>query len=185
MGRKQILGDRGFAILLLIPAFLLLAGVILLPLIDAVRMSFTVTKHTSLHKHKYVGFRNYARIFTDPTYWEVVKNTFLIVGISVGLSLVTGFALAIALNSVKRGRGALRAPIIAIATVLRVIYTMQNFVIIYMITQGGPGYATETFALYVYETAFNSARLGSTWLIFLLVFVALYLKLVVKEEKFY
>lgn len=296
-GRKQILGERSFAILLLVPAFLVLAGVILLPLIDAVRMSFTITKLTSLHKHEYVGFRNYEKIFTDPTYWQVVKNTFLIVAISVGLSLVIGFALALALNNIKRGKSFLRAlyiipwlvpgvvigitwswilgtetgvinyilksigiiednlpwlahktlsniavnmvfvwssvpfimvtilgglqsipsdfleaaivdgsgfwqrlrfiiiplltPIIAIATVLRVIYTMQNFVIIYMVTQGGPGYATETFALYVYEMAFNSARLGraaaigTTWLFFLLIFVALYLKLVVREEKIY
>ena len=296
-GRKQILGERGFALLLLLPAFLILAGVILVPLIDAVRMSFTITKLTSLHKHKYVGLRNYIKIFTDPTYWEVVTNTFRIVAISVGLSLLFGFVLALALNNIKRGRGALRAlyiipwlvpgvvigitwswilgtetgvvnyifksvglikenlpwladktlsniavnmvfvwssvpfimvtllgglqaiptdfleaaivdgsnfwqrlrfiilpllmPIIAIATILRVIYTMQNFVIIYMITQGGPGYATETFALYVYETAFNSARLGrasaigTTWLFFLLIFVVLYLKLVVKEEKIY
>jgi ABC-type sugar transport system permease subunit len=85
----------------------------------------------------------------------------------------------------------LLTPIIAIATILRVIFTMQNFAIIYMVTQGGPGYATETFALYVYETAFNSARLGraaaigTTWLFFLLVFVVLYLKLVVREEKVY
>ena len=297
VGRKQIFGERSFAVLLLVPAFLILVGVILLPLIDAVRMSFTITKLTSLHKHKYVGFRNYERIFTDPTYWEVVKNTFLIVGISVGISLLIGFALAVALNDTKRGSGLLRAfyiipwlvpgvvigitwswvlgtetgvvnyilkslgfiqenlpwladktlsniavnmvfvwssvpfimvtilaglkaipsdfmeaaivdgasfwqrlrfitipllmPIIAITTTLRIIYTMQNFVIIYMITQGGPGYATETFALYVYETAFNSARLGrataigTTWFLFLLIFVALYLKLVVKEEKIY
>ena len=80
-------------------------------------------------------------------------------------------------------------PIIAIATILRVIYTMQNFVIVYMLTQGGPGYATETFALYVYETAFNAARLGKasaigvTWFFFLLIFVVIYLKLVVGREE--
>ena len=80
-------------------------------------------------------------------------------------------------------------PIITIATILRVIYTIQNFVIVYMLTQGGPGYATETLALYVYETAFNSARLGKasaigvTWFFYTLVFVVLYLKLVDREER--
>ena len=32
----------------------------------------------------------------------------------------------------------LMLPIITIATILRVIYTIQNFVIVYMLTQGGP-----------------------------------------------
>ena len=83
----------------------------------------------------------------------------------------------------------LMLPIITIATILRVIYTIQNFVIVYMLTQGGPGYATETLALYVYETAFNSARLGKasaigvTWFFYTLVFVVLYLKLIGREER--
>ena len=79
-------------------------------------------------------------------------------------------------------------PVIAVATILRVIYTMQNFVIVFMLTQGGPGIATQTFALYVYETAFNAARLGKasaigvTWFVFMLLFVLIYLKLVVGRE---
>ena len=295
VGRKQLLGDRAFALLLLVPAFAIIVGIILFPLMDAMRLSLTTTNLINIRKQPYVGLRNYTQLLTDPTYWQVVRNTFLITFSSVFFSVVLGFALALALNILVVGRNLLRAlfivpwlvpgvvigitwswmlgtetgiinyiirtvglapgnlpwladktlstaavnavfvwssvpfimvtilgglqaipsdfveaavvdgatfwqrlwkivipllaPIIAIATILRVIYTMQNFVIVYMLTQGGPGYATETFALYVYETAFNAARLGKasaigvTWFVFLLIFVVVYLKLVVGRDE--
>jgi multiple sugar transport system permease protein len=294
-GGRQLLGDRAFGIALLIPAFAIIVGIILFPLLDAARLSVTSTNLINIRKQPFVGLRNYQQILTDPTYWQVVGNTFFITGASVAVSVVIGMGLALALNAMVTVRGLLRAlfivpwlvpgvvigvtwnwmlstetgvvnylirtlgiasqnlpwladgtlsmaavngvfvwssvpfimvtllgglqaipselveaavvdgatfgqrfrmvvlplllPIITIATILRVIYTIQNFVIVYMLTQGGPGYATETLALYVYETAFNSARLGKasaigvTWFFYTLVFVVLYLKLVDREER--
>lgn len=294
-GGRQLLGDRAFGVALLLPAFAIIAGIILFPLLDAMRLSVTSTNLINIRKQPLVGLRNYQQIFTDPTYWQVVGNTFFITGASVAGSVVIGMALALALNGLAAGRGLLRAlfivpwlvpgvvigvtwnwmlstetgivnyllraaglasgnlpwladgtlsmaavngvfvwssvpfimvtllaglqaipaelveaavvdgatfgqrfrlvvlplllPIITIATILRVIYTIQNFVIVYMLTQGGPGYATETLALYVYETAFNAARLGKasaigvTWFCYLLVFVVIYLKLVDRGER--
>ncbi|MCF7943662.1 MAG: sugar ABC transporter permease [Spirochaetia bacterium] len=80
-------------------------------------------------------------------------------------------------------------PVISIAVVLRIIYTMQDFAIIFSLTQGGPGNATETFVLHVYKTAFNSAQIGKacavgvTWMLFLLIFVIAYFKLIGMNEK--
>lgn len=294
-GGRQLLGDRAFGVALLLPAFAIIAGIILFPLLDAMRLSVTSTNLINIRKQPLVGLRNYQQIFTDPTYWQVVGNTFFITGASVAGSVLIGMALALALNGLAAGRGLLRAlfivpwlvpgvvigvtwnwmlstetgivnyllraaglasanlpwladgtlsmvavngvfvwssvpfimvtllaglqaipaelveaavvdgatfgqrfrlvvlplllPIITIATILRVIYTIQNFVIVYMLTQGGPGYATETLALYVYETAFNAARLGKasaigvTWFCYLLVFVVIYLKLVDRGER--
>ena len=295
VGGRQLLGDRAFGIVLLIPAFAIIVGIILFPLLDAARLSITSTNLINIRKQPFIGLRNYQQIFTDPTYWQVVGNTFFITGASVAISVVIGMTLALALNAMVTVRGLLRAlfivpwlvpgvvigvtwnwmlstetgvvnyliralgiasqnlpwladgtlsmaavngvfvwssvpfimvtllgglqaipselveaaivdgatfgqrfrmvvlplllPIVTIATILRVIYTIQNFVIVYMLTQGGPGYATETLALYVYETAFNSARLGKasaigvTWFFYTLVFVVLYLKLVDREER--
>lgn len=72
--------------------------------------------------------------------------------------------------------------LMAIAVLLSLIYMFQNFVIIYTLTGGGPGIATETFSLYVYKTAFDIGRIGracaigTTWLMFLLVFAIFYLR---------
>lgn len=295
VGGRQLLGERAFGVALLLPAFAIIVGIILFPLLDAMRLSVTATNLINIRRQPLVGLRNYQQLFTDPTYWQVVGNTFFITGASVASSVVIGMALALALNGLTGGRGVLRAlfivpwlvpgvvigvtwnwmlstetgivnyllrtaglaagnlpwladgtlsmvavngvfvwssvpfimvtllaglqaipaelveaavvdgatfgqrfrlvvlplllPIITIATILRVIYTIQNFVIVYMLTQGGPGYATETLALYVYETAFNAARLGKasaigvTWFCYILVFVVLYLKLVDRGER--
>ncbi len=72
--------------------------------------------------------------------------------------------------------------LMAIAVLLSLIYMFQNFVIIYTLTGGGPGITTETFSLYVYKTAFDAGRvgracaIGTTWLMFLLVFAIFYLR---------
>lgn len=294
-GGRQLLGDRAFGVALLLPAFAIIVGIILFPLLDAMRLSVTSTNLINIRRQPLVGLRNYQQLFTDPTYWQVVGNTFFITGASVAGSVVIGMALALALNGLAGERGLLRAlfivpwlvpgvvigvtwnwmlstetgivnyllrssglaaanlpwladgtlsmvavngvfvwssvpfimvtllaglqaipaelveaavvdgatfgqrfrmvvlplllPILTIATILRVIYTIQNFVIVYMLTQGGPGYATETLALYVYETAFNAARLGKasaigvTWFCYILVFVVIYLKLVDRGER--
>jgi ABC-type sugar transport system permease subunit len=57
-----------------------------------------------------------------------------------------------------------------------------------MLTKGGPGYATEIFSLFVYETAFNSGRLGRasaigvTWMLLLLAFSIVYVRLITGRE---
>ena len=79
--------------------------------------------------------------------------------------------------------------LIAINTLLSIVYIFQNFAIIYMLTKGGPGYATEIFSLFVYETAFNSGRLGRasaigvTWMLLLLTISVFYVRLIAGKER--
>jgi multiple sugar transport system permease protein len=51
-------------------------------------------------------------------------------------------------------------PVIVVAVVFRLIEAMKTFDIILVITQGGPGFSTETLNLYVYSTSFQYMRLG-------------------------
>jgi multiple sugar transport system permease protein len=44
--------------------------------------------------------------------------------------------------------------------VLSVILTINDFNIIYVMTRGGPGTATQVLATYSYEVAFNQLRWG-------------------------
>ena len=50
--------------------------------------------------------------------------------------------------------------IIIITTLLTFIFTLNDFNIIYVMTRGGPGTATQVFATYSYEVAFNQLRWG-------------------------
>ncbi len=51
-------------------------------------------------------------------------------------------------------------PHIAVAAVLRAIDALKSFDIIYVITQGGPGTASETLNIYLYQSAFAYYHLG-------------------------
>ena len=80
-------------------------------------------------------------------------------------------------------------PIMAISVLLSFIYMFQNMVIIYITTRGGPGLATLTLSLFVYETAFDEARIGracaigTVWLMMLLGFAVFYFKLMVGKKR--
>jgi multiple sugar transport system permease protein len=50
--------------------------------------------------------------------------------------------------------------VIIVTTLLTFIFTINDFNIIYVMTRGGPGTATQVFATYSYEVAFNSLRWG-------------------------
>lgn len=50
--------------------------------------------------------------------------------------------------------------VIIVTTLLSFILTINDFNIIYVMTRGGPGTATQVFATYSYEVAFNQLRWG-------------------------
>lgn len=51
-------------------------------------------------------------------------------------------------------------PVIIVAATFRLIDALKTFDIIYVITQGGPAFATETLNLYVYAQSFQYQNLG-------------------------
>ena len=51
-------------------------------------------------------------------------------------------------------------PVIIVAVAFRVIDALKTFDIIFVITQGGPGFASETLNLYVYAQSFQYQNLG-------------------------
>ena len=55
----------------------------------------------------------------------------------------------------------LLSPTILIAVVLRSIDALKTFDIIYVMTTGGPGFASETLNLYAYNLSFNYFRFGA------------------------
>ena len=51
------------------------------------------------------GFENYLRIFQDPIFWAAFGNTWLIVLVSVPLTIIVGLLIAVALHSIKPLQG--------------------------------------------------------------------------------
>ena len=50
--------------------------------------------------------------------------------------------------------------VIIVTVLLTFIFTLNDFNIVYVMTRGGPGTATQVFATYSYEVAFNQLRWG-------------------------
>ena len=51
-------------------------------------------------------------------------------------------------------------PVMTLAILLRTMDLMRIFDQIFILTQGGPGFATETVSLYIYRTAFRFFNFG-------------------------
>lgn len=51
-------------------------------------------------------------------------------------------------------------PLIAVALLIRIIYSLQIFDTIMILTQGGPGFATEVFNVHLYKTMFRFFEVG-------------------------
>jgi multiple sugar transport system permease protein len=258
--------DTGAAFLFLLPLFVLVLGLVAYPFYRAIWLSFT--DKLVGYPERFVGLKNYIYLINDDTFLEVVRNSLVFTVGSVGLKLVTGLGMALALSGAWRWRnffrglfllpwitstviialtwrwmfdafpgrgffnsvlidlGIMRSPIaflagpggammavvvanwwrgfpffgvcylaamqaiplelydaasvdgagtwhrfrhvtmpglrhIMIVTVLlSFIWTINDFNIIYVMTRGGPGTATQVFATYSYDVAFHQLRWG-------------------------
>lgn len=62
-------------------------------------------------------------------------------------------------------------PIIVVAVVFRLIEALKTFDIILVMTNGGPGFVTETLNIYIYNTAFQYQQIGYSSALLVVFFV--------------
>lgn len=79
--------------------------------------------------------------------------------------------------------------IIMIDLLISIIWTFQNFTLIWTMTEGGPVDATTTLAINIYRTAFQAfdmglgSAIGTIWLLALLIFSVLFIRFVGGSER--
>jgi len=77
-------------------------------------------------------------------------------------------------------------PIMSIMLILKVIGSLQIFASVYIMTEGGPMYATEVVAHYIYNTAFRDMDMGyataMAMLMFLVLMFVTYIQLKLKKS---
>lgn len=79
--------------------------------------------------------------------------------------------------------------IIMIDLLISIIWTFQNFTLIWTMTEGGPVDATTTLAISIYRTAFQAfdmglgSAIGTIWLLALLIFSVLFIRFVGGSER--
>jgi len=96
---KAILGrDWKVAIPFVLPMVVIMVGLILWPIIDAIILSTTALNFIT-GETVYVGLRNYVRLFSSSDYELAIRNTIQFTLWSLSLKIVTGMTIALILNS--------------------------------------------------------------------------------------
>jgi multiple sugar transport system permease protein len=139
--RQEVLG----AILLLLPAIVILGVVIFYPLVQALQLSFQNANLLSLGMAQNVGLTNFQQLVSDDTFWTAVLNTIAFVGVSVGGGLLLGGALALLLNERIPLRSLFRslalvpwvAPGVVVALLALYMFNSQVGVVDYALTKVG------------------------------------------------
>jgi ABC-type sugar transport system permease subunit len=91
--------EKTLALLLLAPAFLLIALIVVYPIGKLIFNSFFDLRLSGgTGEAKFVGFENYALVWQDAEFWNAAKNTVLITLITVPGALVVGLGLAMLAN---------------------------------------------------------------------------------------
>lgn len=113
----------------ILPSIILMAVFILIPIAFVFRMSLSKVTRAGLIKG-FIGFENFAKVLSTPTFAMVLKNTLVWTVAVVGLSTLLGFILALLLNNEFKGRKIARAIVVfPWATTLVVQASIWKFII--------------------------------------------------------
>jgi multiple sugar transport system permease protein len=99
---------RRFGLLLTAPAFAAYAVLILYPFLNSVRLAFYRSTLTA-PEPVFRGLDNFARLASDPVYFESWLRTLVFVGAATTLTVLLGLVWAIVLNQQFRGAKLLRS----------------------------------------------------------------------------
>lgn len=97
---------------LLLPSGIAVFGIVVYPILRTLLISFFQVNSALATDTPFVGFGNYAAVFSDTDFWASVARTFYFTIVSTSLELLLGLALAGLLNAPIRGRWILRTIVV-------------------------------------------------------------------------
>ena len=103
--QRRELSERAFAWALIAPALLFIVVIVVWPLVETIRLSFT---DATLGGENWVGTANYTVLFADPRFWQIVGRTFYWMVLAVSLKLIVGLIGATLLNAAIPGKALFR-----------------------------------------------------------------------------
>jgi ABC-type sugar transport system permease subunit len=92
------MSQRKLALILIIPAVVVIFGIVIYPLLNALYQSFFNTNLAYPQLTKFIWLGNYLSIFKDIYFWKSIYNTVYFTVISMILELIFGFIVALVLN---------------------------------------------------------------------------------------
>jgi multiple sugar transport system permease protein len=125
--RRSGLSERRLAALMISPSLFVILLVAAYPIGYAIWLS--LHQYSLIHKGltRWSGFANYRDALWGShhqEFWAAFRTTFVFTGISVGLELVLGLAMAVAMHQAFKGRAVLRATVLVPWAMLTVVTAM-------------------------------------------------------------
>ena len=133
--------------LYLLPAFLFLGVFMVYPLVDVFIYSFEESFHSASQTYTGVGLYNYAYVLHDPYFLQALKNTFLLVIITVPLSTGIALLISVGLNSIKPLRNLFQT-VYFLPYVTNTLAVGLVFMILFQKTPYTDGFANMVIALF-------------------------------------
>jgi multiple sugar transport system permease protein len=105
LAKRRGLSDDALKRILLLPAVLIIAGLVLYPFLWAVYLSFHDYSILKAAGPVWVGIQNYQEVLANPEIWSRFTFTGRFVLAAVSIELVLGFAIAYFIHTRFKGRG--------------------------------------------------------------------------------
>jgi multiple sugar transport system permease protein len=87
------------------PSVVIMLLLMILPLVASIYMSFNLITFRNLMSPQWIGWENYQKVLVDPAFWSAVKFTLTYVAITVPITILLGYILALMLDQVTHFRG--------------------------------------------------------------------------------
>ncbi|HAX97871.1 MAG TPA: sugar ABC transporter permease [Candidatus Atribacteria bacterium] len=111
--KKPSKSDRNLSWFMVIPALVIVAVFIVIPMIYSFSLSLTNMNLLKPTSTQFIGFRNYIQLFQDEIFWRAFWNTILFMTLAVNIEFIIGLFIAQMMFKVTRGQGAIRTAIMA------------------------------------------------------------------------
>ena len=112
MPRSRKKDEAIFKYLFLLPAVLVIFAVVIYPFIYNIVISLSNMSMTHFHDWKIIGFRQYAKVFSERIFYVVLGKTIIWTVVNVFFHVVIGVSLALLLNRYLPGKGIFRTLLI-------------------------------------------------------------------------
>src|SRR4029453_3438145 len=90
--QRFLLLDSTLGYLFLLPALLVILGLVAYPFVNAIIMTFQA--QTAGAPGRFVGLNNCRELLANPVFWRVIANTAIYTGVGVGLKFFVGLGMA-------------------------------------------------------------------------------------------
>ena len=94
--QRFLLRDSTLGYLFLLPALLIILGLVAYPFVNAVVMTFQAK--TAGAPGRFIGLANYRELLANEVFWRTVWNMLVYTGLGVGIKFCIGLSMALVLN---------------------------------------------------------------------------------------